>query len=148
MDPLTLSMITMGVGGAVKVAGDIFGANSASSQADLMRQQANLKLGALEETERRAEGQQTQVLSSTKARMAASGFEMDSGSFKDYLTSMATEFQNQNQTTQQQGMASIDLMRKAADTEGDPTRFILQGVGDMFGTAAGMTKTAFPGGGV
>lgn len=133
MDPVTLGLVSMGVGGAVKMFGDIFGGNS---QADLMRKEAGLKLSALEENMRRTEGHQTQVLSSTKARMAGSGFSGDSGSFTNYISTMATEFENQNKTTVEQGLKSIDLIREGADAA--QLGGALGGVGDFFGTGAKM----------
>jgi hypothetical protein len=111
LDPVTLGLISMGVGGAVKTLGGLFG--GIGSQADLMRKEASLKLSTLEENMRRTEGQQTQVLSSTKARMAGTGFSTDSGSFTDYIHTMATEFDLQNKFTWEAGRKSVDLMRRA-----------------------------------
>jgi hypothetical protein len=146
MDPVTLSMIAMGVGGAIKIAGSLFD-DTAGKQAALMRKEADLKQSALEETMRRAEGEQTQVLSSTKARMAGTGFASDSNSFTDYLSGMASQFTAQNAYAQKAGMESIDLIREGADIVDDPWRKIL-GVGaDVAGTAAGFAGLMKPGGG-
>lgn len=115
MDPVTIGLVSMGVGGALKVFGGLFGNN----EADLIRQQAQLKQDTLTENMRRTEGQQTQVLSSTKARMAGTGFAAESGSFTDYIKTMDTEFTRQNKMTRDLGMRSVDLMRQgasAADT--------------------------------
>jgi hypothetical protein len=95
---------------ATKVLGGLF-----DNTADLMRQQAQVKLSTLEENMRRTEGQQTQVLSSTKARMAGTGFSDDSKSFTGYIQTMATEFEAQNKATHDIGLKSVDLMRQAAD---------------------------------
>lgn len=149
MDPITLSMISMGIGGAIKVGADLFN-DTGAKQANLMREQATLKASALEETMRRAEGQQTQVLSSTKARMAGSGFDSGSRSFTDYLSGMAQQFTAQNEFTQQTGMKSIDLMRKAADIVGDPLKQLLAAGTDLMGSGmgiVGMTKSGGVGGG-
>lgn len=135
MDPVTLGLIAMGVGGGVKALGDLFD-DTASRQAALTRKAADLKQSALEETMRRTEGSQTQVLSSTKARMAASGFSVNSKSFDDYLTGMAGEFQKQNAFQKQSGMASIELMREGADIMDDPTARYLRGATDLLGTGA------------
>jgi hypothetical protein len=64
---------------------------------------------------RRAEGMQTQLLSSTKARMAATGFSTESGSFEGYLTGMAEEFTRQNDFAKKQALQNIELERAAAD---------------------------------
>lgn len=146
MDPVTLGLISMGVGGAVKTLGGLFD-NTASRQADLMHQQAQLKLATLEENMRRTEGQQTQVLSSTKARMAGTGFAGNSASFTNYLTTMATEFSAQNKAAMQQGLKSVDLMNQAADLTGDVGFAKLFGAaGDIFGTASNMAALAKVGG--
>jgi hypothetical protein len=131
VDPVTLSLVSMGVGGAIKAFGDIFGGNS---QADLMRKQADLKLSGLEESMRRTEGQQTQVLSSTKARMAGSGFDLDSGSFTNYIHTMATEFEAQNKATKEMGMQSVDLIREGADAA--QTAGYVNAAGDILGAGA------------
>lgn len=137
MDPVTMGLIAMGVGGAVKLAGDLFD-DTSSKQANLMREQARLKMGALEETMRRREGEQTQVLSSTKARMAATGFSSDSLSFTNYLTGMADEFKKQDEYASKSGLASIALMDKAADILDDPMKKILGGISDVFGIGSSM----------
>jgi hypothetical protein len=131
VDPVTLSMIAQGVGGAFKVFGDIFGGNS---QADLMRQEAQLKLNTLEENMRRTEGHQTQVLSSTKARMAGTGFSTESGTFTDYIKTMSTEFEAQNKATKETGLKSVDLIRQGADAA--ELGGYLKAAGDLFGTGA------------
>src|SRR5713226_8963644 len=102
----------MGVGGGIKVFSDIFGG---ISQASLMRKEAQLKLSTLEENMRRTEGAQTQVLSSTKARMAGTGFSSDSPSFTDYIKTMSTEFEAQNRAAREMGLQSVDLIRQGAD---------------------------------
>lgn len=130
MDPVTLSMISMGVGGGVKVFGDIFGG---AARADTMRQEAQLKLSTLEENMRRTEGQQTQVLSSTKARMAGTGFSSDSPSFTNYIQTMATEFDASNKATIDLGTESARLMRKGADAAS--LAGAIGGAGDILGTA-------------
>lgn len=144
MDPVIGGLIAMqAVGGGIKTLADLFD-NTGAKEAELTRQAANLKLSALEETMRRAEGQQTQVLSSTKARMAATGFSSDSKSFTNYLTGMAQEFQKQNDYARQSGMASIDLMRDAADVQGSSAAHILAGVNDLLGTGAGIISKLKP----
>jgi hypothetical protein len=131
----------MGVGGAIKVAGDLFN-NTGAKEADLMRQQAGQKLAALEETMRRTEGQQTQVLSSTKARMAGGGFNVDSASFTNYLGAMNDQFAQQNAYTRKTGMDSIASMYQAADIMGDPLKRILGVAADVTGTAGAMAGLA------
>lgn len=145
MDPVTLGLISMGVGGAVKVASDLFD-DTASRQANLMRKEADLKLSTLEENMRRTEGAQTQVLSSTKARAAATGFASDSASFDRYLTGMAAEFQRQNDFTKTQGMAQVDLMRESADILGSPVPKFIKAATDIFGTGTGIAGLLKPGG--
>jgi hypothetical protein len=144
MDPITLGLVSMGVGGATKFISDIFDP-TAGRQADLLRKQADLKLGALNESMSRAFGQQTQLLSSTKARMAGTGFDESSGSFTGYIKTMASTFEQQNAYTRASGLASIDLMRQAADQLDDPTAKILRGVTDLAGLgfqAASVLKPA------
>lgn len=143
MDPTMLSLISAGVGGAIKVASSLFD-DTASRQADLLRQQAQLKLGALEETTRRAEGAQTQVLSSTKARMAGTGFSSDSNSFTNYLSAMGEQFQAQTQYTKEQGVKAISAMDDAA-TLLDSTstqRKMLGALGGLFGSGTSIAETA------
>jgi hypothetical protein len=143
LDPVTLGLISMGVGGAVKTLGGIFGG---IGQSDAMRKEAGLKLSTLEENMRRTEGQQTQVLSSTKARMAGTGLSSDSGSFTDYIHTMATEFDLQNKSTWESGLKSVDLMLQGADLMGSPLRLGLGAAGDIFGTAGAMFGLAKMGG--
>lgn len=132
MDPVTLSLIGMSVGGgALKMIGDIFGGNS---QAELMRQEAQVKLSSLDENMRRTEGQQTQVLSSTKARMAGTGFSSDSASFTNYIKTMSTEFDAQNKATKDQGERSADLIRQGADAA--QLGGYLGAAGDLFNAGA------------
>lgn len=114
MDPVTMSLIAAGVGGGIKAIAGLFD-DSAQRKADLMNKEADIKTSALEETMRRAEGQQTQVMSSTKARLAGTGFSSESSSFHQLLAGMATEFQKQNEFAQKQGMAAIDLIRQGAN---------------------------------
>lgn len=137
MDPVTMGLIAMGIGGAVKIAASLFD-DTADRQAALINKEADLKQSALEETMRRAEGQQTQVLSSTKARMAGSGFASDSLSFKDYLTGMATEFQRQNDFQRESGEKSIELMRQGASMIADPMHRILQAITGGVETGVGV----------
>lgn len=144
MDPATISLITMGVGSAVKVGSDLFD-DSGAREAKLLREQAMLKQSALEETMRRSEGAQTQVLSSTKARMAATGFDSGSESFTNYLSGMADQFQMQNKFQAQQGMKSIDLMEQGANILADPTRKYLRAATDFLGGAAGLTRANYGG---
>lgn len=136
MDPVTAGLIAMGVSGGVKALAGLLD-NSAEKKAQLMRQEADLKQSALEESLRRAEGAQTQVLSSTKTRMAATGLSGDSGTFQSYLTGMASEFQKQDAFARESGMKSIDLTRKAADITGDVglSKWLNFGA-DIFGTAS------------
>lgn len=141
MDPVTIGLIAMGIGGAIKIGSDLFD-DTAQRKAALMHKEADLKKSALEETMRRAEGSQTQVLSSTKARMAGTGFDSDSESFTSYLTGMASEFQKQNTFQRKQGMASIDLMHEAADIEGSDTPNWLHAISDLAGTVGGMAGLA------
>lgn len=137
MDPVTLGLISMGVGGAIKVGADLFD-NTGAKQAGLMREQANLKLSALEENMRRTEGQQTQVLSSTKARMAGTGFASDSPTFSSYITTMATQFDLQNKFAEDSGLKSVDLMRQGADMLDNPVAKGFKVAADIFGTGASM----------
>lgn len=143
MDPVTLGLISMGIGGAVKVGADLFD-NTAGKQADLMRQQADMKLSGLEENMRRAEGQQTQVLSSTKARMAESGFASDSNSFHNYIDTMATQFDIQNANTKAGGVQAVDLIRQGADMLDNPLTKMFKVGADIFGTASSMFALARP----
>jgi hypothetical protein len=136
MDPVTMGMVSMGVGGALKVFGGLFN-DTASRQAGLMRQEAQLKLSSLEENMRRTEGQQTQVLSSTKARMAGTGFAGDSPTFSNYITSMATQFETQNTFATRQGRQSVDLMNSAADLQEGSGM-----LGKLFGAASDALGTA------
>jgi hypothetical protein len=132
-----MGLISMGVGGALKIGADLFD-NTADKQAALMRQEAQLKLSGLEENMRRAEGSQTQVLSSTKARMAGTGFGSDSSSFSGYISTMASEFERQNKFTEESGKKSVDLMNQAADIIDDPLRKLFTVGADLFGTAGSM----------
>lgn len=139
MDPVTMGMVSMGIGGAIKVFGGLFN-DTASRQAGLMHKEASLKLSTLEENMRRTEGQQTQVLSSTKARMAGTGFASDSATFSNYITTMATQFGAQNNAAEKQGKTSVDLMNQAADLTADTGTLskIFGTASDVLGTAGGM----------
>jgi hypothetical protein len=128
VDPVTIGLVSMGVGGALKAFGGLFGPDEGA----LIRKQAQLKLDTLEENMRRTEGQQTQVLSSTKARMAGTGFASDSGSFTDYIQTMSTEFDRQNRATKELGLQSVDLMRQGADMA--DTNRLLNTVGGLAST--------------
>jgi hypothetical protein len=141
LDPVMLGLISMGVGGAVKTVGGLFGGGN---QADTMRKEASLKLSTLEENMRRTEGQQTQVLSSTKARMAGTGFSTESGSFTDYIQTMATEFDKQNEFTYEAGRKTYDLMREGANTT--MAGSLVGGAGDLLGTAGNMFNLSKLGG--
>lgn len=136
MDPVTLGLISMGVGGAIKVGANLF----SDSGADAMREQAKLKLSALEENMRRTEGQQTQLLSSTKARMAGTGFDASSPSFTNYITTMADEFTKQNEFTLKNGLAAVDLMQQSADKLASPLKPLLGAGVDAASTVASMAK--------
>lgn len=144
MDPVTLGLITMGVGGAIKLGGDLFD-DTASRQANLMRQEAQVKNSALEENMRRAEGAQTQVLSSTKARMAGTGFDSSSASFSNYLEGMGAQFAAQNKFTADAGQKSIQLMEQSADLIGDPLKKVFAVAGDVAGTGANIAGVMKPG---
>lgn len=144
MEPVTLGLIAMAVGAAIKITASALD-DSGERQAALMHKQANMKLSALEETTRRAQGQQTQILSSTKARMAGSGFSSDSSSFSNYLTGMATEFQNQNDFAKRQGMAAVDLILGGADIYADQTKKWLGTAADVAGSAANIGSMYKPG---
>jgi hypothetical protein len=96
--------------GAIAPGGDLLG----DRQANLMREQAALKLGAFEESMRRAQGMQTQVLSSTKARMAGSGFSTGSGSYSDYIHGMASEFDKQNKMNTEFAAKDLFMSEQAA----------------------------------
>lgn len=139
MDPVTLSLISAGVGGAVKVASDLFDP-SGGQQANLMRQEAALKMSALEESMRRAEGAQTQVLSSTKARMAATGLDSGSATFSGFLKSMSDRFTEQNAFTQAQGTKAISMMDASADILANPAKKLLAGATDFLGTGFNIGK--------
>jgi hypothetical protein len=131
----------MGVGGGLKAFAGLFD-DTAQKRAVLMRQEANLEQSSLEENMRRLEGQQTQVLSSTKARMAGTGFASDSGSFETYLSGMAAEFQKQDTFAQKQGQQSIDLQRQAADIVADNGLSKWLGFGaNILGTASSIFST-------
>lgn len=88
------------------------------NRAALLRQQAALEKTTLEENMRRLEGSQTQVLSSTKARMAASGFDSGSASFSNYLSGMGEQFQAQDKFMMERGEQSLDLQEEAAKLTG------------------------------
>lgn len=113
MDPITFGTIAMGVGDVAKMFSGLMD-NSGHTNAMLTYRKANLMQSALEENMRRAEGRETQVMSSTKSRMAGSGLDFNSGSFMDYLNGMATEFQKQNAFERKQGTEQIDATRAAA----------------------------------
>jgi hypothetical protein len=141
MDPVTAGLIAVGVGGGlIKAFGGLFD-DTAEKKANLMRKEADLSKSALEENMRRTEGQQTQVLSSTKARLAATGFDSDSNSFTQLLSGMSSEFDKQNAFARKQGEASIDLQRQAADITGDVgTSKWLNFGADVLGTAGDIFK--------
>lgn len=147
MDPITLGLISMGVGAAIKVGSDLFD-STGSNEASAMHTQADMKLSALEENMRRTEGQQTQVLSSTKARMAGSGFDANSPSFTGYITSMATQFEKQNAYTVKSGMQSINQLNQAADLVDSPAKKILSVGTDLVSSAMGFSNLAKPGQGI
>lgn len=139
MDPTLIGLIGTGGGGALKGLAGLFD-HSVEDQAAIMRREADIRQSALEETMRRTEGQQAQVLSSTKARMAGTGFATDSGSFDKYLTGMAAEFQKQNDFTRKNTMDSIEMERGAADlmTENLDWKKGIAFAGDVIGTVGKM----------
>lgn len=116
MDPTLLQLMATGSKAILKYGLNIFDNSFGQpTQGQLLRDQAEAKLGALDETMRRTEGAQTQVLSSTKARQAGTGFSSSSSSFTGYLQGMAEQFQMQDDFTRTQGMKSVDLIEKAAN---------------------------------
>lgn len=119
MDPATLGLIVAAVGVGIKVVADQLD-DTGAKQAGLLRAQAGQKMSAFEETMRRTEGNQSQILASTKARTAASGFEL-TGSFSDYLSGMATQFQFQNSADAANNAQSVDLILRGAGIAGDPS---------------------------
>lgn len=130
MDPLTLGLlVTAVVGTAIKVGSDLAD-NTGAQQAMLLHNQAAQKQSAFEETMRRAEGSQSQVLASTKARAAASGFAL-TGSFSDYLSGMATQFQFQNSADAANNRQSVDLILQGAGIAGDPTAKNFRAASDL-----------------
>jgi hypothetical protein len=138
MDPVTIGLVSLGIGGGLKILGSLFD-DSGEQKAAIMHEQANMKLAALEETQRRAEGQQTQVLSSTKARMGATGFASESASYENYLTGMAEEFTKQNTFAMSQGKREVALLHQAADLQDTDFMTKMLGVGaDVAGTAGKM----------
>lgn len=127
MDPILLQMMSTGMKAIGQYGLNIFDNTFGQpTQGQLLRSQAEGKLSAIEESTRRAEGAQTQVLSSTKAREAGTGFSTASSSFTDYLKNMAEQFQMQDQFAQAQGMKSVDLISKAADLS-DHNQFSVSG---------------------
>lgn len=134
MDPILLQMISTGAKATGQFGLNVFNNSFGQpTQGDLLREQASAKMGALEETMRRQEGSQTQVLSSTKARDAGTGFASSSESFTNYLQGMADQFHMQDEFTRQQGMKSIDMIDKAAALS-DKNQF------GVAGTLAGLFK--------
>lgn len=132
----------MGDFGLGKLAGDVFNLfdDPVRQKVDALNKDAQLKQSALDETMRRAEGAQTQVLSSTQARMAGTGFSSDSNSYKSYLTNMAAEFQSQDAVSRGKAQGAIDLQKKAAFNLADG-HSLFQGLGimsDVVGTVASM----------
>lgn len=127
MDPTLLQLMATGSKATLKYGLNIFDNTFGQpTQGQMLHEQAQAKLGALDETMRRAEGAQTQVLSSTKARQAGTGFSSTSSSFTGYLQGMAEQFQMQDDFTRDQGMRSVDLIQKAA-TMSDHNQFGITG---------------------
>lgn len=147
MDPVTMALIGVGVGAAGKLLTGLFD-HTASDQSNLMHQKADLDQSALDENMRRTEGQQTQVLSSTKARMAATGFDTGSGSFSNYLSGMSQEFNKQNAYALTSGTKSIDLENQAADVTGNVDLSKIFGAvgtaGSTVGTFGSLLKPGSP----
>lgn len=141
MDPITVSLIAAGIGGGIKAFAGLFD-DTPEKVAGLKKQEADMKLAAFEENQRRAEGRQGQVLSSTEAKFAATGFRSDSDSFKSYLTGMASEFQKQNEFSKQQALKAHDLSYQAAEL-GVPSTMdkALGFTTDVLGTTANVAKT-------
>lgn len=143
MDPYTVALFAVAAAGLVK---GIIGAldDTAERKAALMRQEAGIEQSNLNENMRRMEGQQTQVLSSTQARMAATGFSSTSGSFKGYLSGMADQFKMQDQFQATQGQDVIKLQEQGADIMNDAglAKWVNFGssVVGAAGTIAGATK--------
>ena len=132
MDPATLALLG---GGLMSGLAGLLNPG-ASRGAAITREQAGITQSATEETMRRAEGQQSQTLASAAAGTGASGFSTTSGSFNNYLTSMAEQFQKQNAFTRLQGMQKVDLLNKAADAQ--DTNYLTKGLNlgtDLLGTA-------------
>lgn len=119
MDPATLGLIVAAVGVGIKVVADQLD-DTGAKQAALLHSQAAQKQSVFEETMRRQEGSQSQILASTKARTAASGFAL-TGSFSDYLSGMATQFQFQNSADAANNRQSVDLILQGASIAGDPS---------------------------
>jgi hypothetical protein len=139
MDLPTIAGISaIGLGTGMNSFAGLFD-DSHAEKAGLMRDQAKMTQSAFEETMRRAEGQQTQVLSSTEARMGATGFSTDSGSFQQYLTGMASEFHKQNDFSTKQNAADQAMRYHAADIEESQGNFLhkmTSFVGSLAGGAA------------
>lgn len=134
MDPTLLQLFTTGAKAVGKYGLDIFdGTFGQPTQGDMLREQASMKVSALEESTRRAEGAQTQVLSSTKARDAGTGFDSSSASFTNYLQGMANQFQAQDSFATAQGMKSADMIEQAAQLS-DHNQF------GITGTLSGLFK--------
>lgn len=143
MDPTLIAMI---FGTALKAGSYVFD-QTEQRKAAIMRDGMQRTQQGLEENMRRLEGQQTQVLSSTRARMAGTGFASSSGSFENYMTEMSTQFGLQNTFKQAQGQANIEDMQKAADLTGDNgfSKWLNFGAG-LFGGASSVAGAAKIGG--
>lgn len=111
MDPITFGTIAMGVGD--KMFGSLVDTGRREEESKALMRRANLMQSSLEENMRRAQGAQTQIMSSTKARMAGSGLEFDSGTFMDYLNGLATEFQKTNAFERKAAEEQISETRQA-----------------------------------
>lgn len=141
MDPITMGLISMGVGGGIKALGGLFD-DSAQKRAAVMRSEAEQMKSSLEENMRRMEGSQTQVLSSTKVRMASTGFDSGSSSFESYLNGMAEQFGAQDANTEKRGADAYQAQIQAADLVGDNSFAKMMNFGsNLFGTAGNIFGT-------
>ena len=113
MDPTLL--LSLGGGLASSLSGLLD--HSGDKKAELTRAQAGIEQSTTAENLRRAEGRQSQAISSEAALQGGTGFSASSGSFTNMLHSMAEQFQAQNAFTRQQSLQKIDLLNKTAAAE-------------------------------
>lgn len=93
----------------------------AKQQEKLGKLQASMIEDETEETLRRMDRENEQVLSTGEASVAASGFAK--GSSQDvYMSSMATEMRTQRRWTEESGKKRADLARKSASYSADALR--------------------------